>query len=86
MDNTEKKQSLLTAKERELICQIASDIQTGNHLLYKRDDEYKEVWKQMSMAYHKNQQERTEKEKEMLFYKMACTDPSIDKRYKEIYF
>ena len=66
------KNSILTEKEKELISQFGCDLQTGNHLLYPRSEEYWAFGKEFTEA--REALEPTEKQKEMLEYYHQCTD------------
>lgn len=81
----ERKQSTLSANERQLISQIAADMQTGNHLLYPRSSEYKHISTSLSLALNKNQHERTEQENEMILYYNAVQSPELYKQYIQTY-
>jgi hypothetical protein len=64
--------SMLTEKEKELISQFGCDLQTGNHLLCPRSEEYWSFGKEFVEA--REALEPTEKQKEMLEYYRQCTD------------
>jgi hypothetical protein len=68
----EMRNSILTEKEKELISQFGCDLQTGNHLLYPRSEEYWSFGKEFTEA--REAPEPTEKQKEMLEYYHQCTD------------
>jgi hypothetical protein len=67
----------LTEKEINLIERIASDIQSGNHLLNPRGDEYWSMWNLMVVA-RKAEELGTasEKQMEMCEYERQCSDYS----------
>lgn len=81
----ERKQSTLSVNERQLISQIAADMQSGNHLLYPRSSEYKHISRLLLSALNKNQYERTEQENEMILYYNAVQSPELYKQYKQTY-
>lgn len=66
---------LINEKERELIERIASDIDSGNHLIRPREDEYWSMWNLMVVA-RKTEEIGTasEKQKEMCEYERQCRD------------
>ena len=65
----------ITDKNAELIERIASDIQSGNHLLYPREDEYWSMWNLMVVA-RKAVELGTadERQREMVEYEKQCSD------------
>lgn len=65
---------LLIKEEMRLLSQIASDEQTGNHLLRPRSDEYRDMAKEFSLAQAKADNVRSEKESQMIEYFLACKD------------
>lgn len=66
------RKTVLTKREKELISQIACDLQTGNHLLYPRSEEYLAFSREFADAHDAS--EPTEKQKEILEYYRQCTD------------
>lgn len=68
------KECLLTEKEKELISRIGCDLQTGNHLLRPRSEEYWAFGKEFAEACIT--QNPDGKQKEMLEYYRQCTDYS----------
>lgn len=62
----------LTEKEKELISQIVCDLETGNHLLRPRSEEYWAFSKEFAEAHMT--QTPNEKQKEILEYYRQCTD------------
>ena len=66
---------LINEKERELIGRIASDIDSGNHLIRPREDDYWSMWNRMVVA-RKAEEIGTasEKQKEMCEYERQCRD------------
>ena len=41
---------ILTKKDKCYICNIISDLQSGNHLVCPRSDEYKAFWNECALA------------------------------------
>lgn len=75
--------SLLTHKERRLISQVVIDCETGHHLLYKRSDEYKAMFKEVIDAIHATSQ--TDRQREISEYVKACTNPADLDKYNSDY-
>lgn len=65
---------LLIKEEMNLLEQIAIDSETGNHLLYERSEEYRDMAKEFSIAQAKADNLRSEKESQMIEYFLACKD------------
>lgn len=65
---------LLDKEEMRLLSQIASDEQTGNHLLRPRSDEYRDMCKRFLEAQAKADNLRSDKESQMIEYFLACKD------------
>lgn len=42
--------SILTEKDKRYISQIISDLESGNHLVCPRSDEYKAFWNECALA------------------------------------
>lgn len=42
--------SILTEKDKRYISQIISDLESGNHLIRPRSDEYKKFWNECALA------------------------------------
>ena len=42
--------SILTEKDKRYILQIISDLESGNHLVCPRSDEYKTFWNECALA------------------------------------
>lgn len=63
---------LLSKEEMNLLEQMAIDSETGNHLLYPRSDEYRDMAKEFSLAQAKADNLRSEKESQMIEYYKAC--------------
>lgn len=65
----------ITPNEERLIERIASDIESGNHLLRPREDDYWSMWNLMVVA-RKAEELGTasEKQKEMCEYERQCKD------------
>lgn len=42
--------SILTEKDKKYILQIISDLESGNHLVCPRSDEYKAFWNECALA------------------------------------
>ena len=61
----------LTEEEKKYLSDIACDLQTGNHLIHPRSDEYKTHFQMFCDAV--NEQEPTEKQKEIKEYVHQCT-------------
>lgn len=68
------KEILLTKEERLIISTIASDNESGGHLLNKRSEDYWKSRKIFSEIYNKSSIELTDKEKDMLEYYNQCSD------------
>lgn len=66
------KNTILTEQEKEHLSRIGMDLQTGNHLLYPRSEEYRAFSKEFAEAYIT--QNPNEKQKEILEYYHQCTD------------
>lgn len=66
------RKTILTEREKELISQIACDLESGNHLIRPRSEEYwafsNEFWEAS------NTKEPTEKQKQILEYYYQSTD------------
>ena len=45
---------MLTQDEIKMISQIVTDIESGNHLLYPRSEEYKNFWNEVAVARKEN--------------------------------
>lgn len=75
----------LTKQEKELLCQIVADRESGNHLLYPRSDEYKQMCKVIYDIVRKEEKDRTEREVEICCYLAACETPEANKLYEQIY-
>ena len=61
--------------EIRLIGQIACDLETGNHLLRPRSDDYREYWNKMVEARNaESNGTADDKQKEMCEYERQCTD------------
>ena len=76
---------LLTEEEMTLISQIAMDLETGNHLLSPRSEEYKRVYKQFAVIVEKPESERTPKETQMCEYLAACQSPEANDLFNKKY-
>lgn len=65
----------ITPNEQELIEKIASDLESGNHLIHPRDDAYKSMWNLMIVA-RKAEELGTasDKQKEMCEYERQSRD------------
>jgi hypothetical protein len=65
----------ITPSEERLIERIASDIESGNHLLRPREDDYWSMWNLMVVA-RKAEELGTasDKQKEMCEYERQCKD------------
>ncbi len=65
----------ITEKEAEMISRIAGDIQSGNHLIRPREDEYWSMWNLMVVA-RKAEELGTanDKQKEMCEYERQSSD------------
>lgn len=68
---------IITDREAELITRIAGDIQSGNHLLNSREDDYWSMWNLMIVA-RKAVEIGTanDRQKEMVEYEKQCSDYS----------
>ena len=66
------KKTILTNKEKELISFVACDLQSGNHLLRPRSEEYWSFGKEVNEAL--NAESPDEKQKEIKEYFHQCTD------------
>lgn len=66
------RKTTLTEREMGFISEIACDMQTGNHLIRPRSDEYWEISKEFYEA--SNAKEPTEKQKEILEYYKQSSD------------
>ena len=66
------RKTILTDREKELISEIACDMETGNHLIRPRSDEYWAFSREFYEA--ANAKEPTEKQKEMIEYYNQSTD------------
>ena len=75
--------SLLTDEERSLISQAVMDHETGNHLLYKRPDEYHLIVSEIVDALAAKQP--TERQIEIKAYMKACTSPDELHKYNKKY-
>lgn len=75
----------LTEQEKELLCQIVADRESGNHLLYPRSDEYKKMCNTVHYIVCKDEKDRTEREVEICCYLAACETPEANKLYEQIY-
>ena len=66
---------IITDREAELISRIAGDIQSGNHLLNPREDNYWSMWNLMVVA-RKAVELGTanDRQKEMVEYEKQCGD------------
>ena len=66
------RKTVLTKREKELISQIACDLENGNHLIRPRSEEYwtfsNEFWEAS------NTKEPTEKQKDIIEYHNQSTD------------
>ena len=76
---------LLTDDEQRLISQIATDIETGNHLLRPRSDEYKAFYNTFVEINKKKEEERTDKENQICEYYAACKNPYAYMEFNEKY-
>ena len=66
------RKTILTKREKELIENIACDLESGNHLIRPRSEEY---WKFSEEFWDaSNAKEPTEKQKEILEYYNQCSD------------
>lgn len=79
-----RKCKYITEEEEILISRIASDFQSGNHLLYHRDEVYWNMWNRMVEA-RKSEMNNTadEKQKEMCEYERQSSDYFYWKRLPE---
>ena len=68
------KECNLTQREKQLICRISSDLQTGNHLLFERGQEYWDFGKEFSEAYAA--EVPTDRQKQIVEYYRQCSDYS----------
>ena len=65
----------LTHQECQIICQIAGDIQSGNHLIRPRDKHYWHWFEKQAQArLAEKMGSATEKQKEMCEYERQCGD------------
>lgn len=69
------KTKFISDKDCRLIERISADMQSGNHLLRKRDDEYWSMWNLMIVA-RKAEKIGTadDRQKEMCEYERQCGD------------
>lgn len=65
---------ILTEKERALICQAASDLESGNYLLRKRTDEQLAMIQEVSKALNTPEQERDSRQVLICEEYRLCTD------------
>ena len=66
---------ILTEEETSLICQIAYDLESGNHLIYPRSDRYREFFNEFIAANASVENGiATEKQKQIVEYHKQCTD------------
>ena len=64
--------TVLTKREKELISQIACDLESGNHLIRPRNKEYRDFFREFLEV--SNTKEPTERQKEILEYYKQCSD------------
>ena len=63
--------TILTEEEKTYLSAIACDLETGNHLIHPRSDEYKVHYQAFCDAV--NSKELTDKQKEMKEYVKQCS-------------
>ena len=63
--------TILTEEEKTYLSAIACDLETGNHLIHPRSDEYKVHYQAFCDAV--NSKEPTDKQKEMKEYVKQCS-------------
>ena len=67
----------LSPQECDLISQVAGDIQSGNHLIRPRGENYWAFWNDMVLARTAEMNNiATDKQKEMCEYERQCSDYS----------
>ena len=65
----------MTNEERALVCKAATDLETGNHLIYPRTKEEKEMIADLNIAILTFPAERTARQKELYEEYRRCTEP-----------
>ena len=65
----------MTEQERTLVCKAATDLETGNHLVYPRTKEEKEMIADLNIAILTLPAERTARQKELMEEYRKCTEP-----------
>lgn len=65
----------MTEEERTLVCKAATDLETGNHLIYPRTKEEKEMIADLNIAILTFPAERTARQKELMEEYRKCTEP-----------
>lgn len=64
---------ILTKRDKQLLCQIAADNESGGHLLHKRDEDYEVMRLELSIAYTTSMP--TIRQFHMLAYLTCCDWP-----------
>lgn len=65
----------MTEQERTLVCKAATDLETGNHLVYPRTKEEKEMIADLNITILTFPAERTARQKELYEEYRKCTEP-----------
>ena len=68
----------MTEQERTLVCKAATDLETGNHLIYPRTKEEKEMIADLNIAILTLPAERTARQKELMEEYRKCTEPDYE--------
>ena len=75
---------ILTEEDKHYFCCIAGDLQSGNHLLRPRSDEYWEYWDELAYIYTGLKTLLSERDIEIILYMASCEDPKAKERYNKI--
>lgn len=74
----------LTEQEKHLICQAATDLESGNYLLRKRTDEELQMISEVSSVLKTPENERDEWQKLVYDEYMRCVDPDYQPKTEQL--
>ena len=72
---------MLTEEEKRLICRVATDNETGRHLLTRRPDDYIAMREELDKALKTPPTERTDRQVEMYEYMRSLYPEDTFERY-----
>ena len=71
---------ILTEHEKSLICRAAQDLESGNHLLFRRSQEERDMIKEVLFTIETPAAGRDSRQKLIYVEYMRCTDPDYESK------